>query len=385
MSRPRRRHRGIWSLKRGLIPLVGRAAAVVALLILLAWGVGRVANDRWYWSQFLWWIPTGLVALVAWSCWTISIIAERLGSRMAGARARPLVLIGAALATAWFVASLRPLNLLKERADGPVRIVYWNAAWSTPTDITEVFEPLDADIIILANPHPGESTREVDAWLVDLERRFRLGSPLQSERSHRARVRKISVVSRWPVALRDEVAIEPPPTAWSRSTLAKLQTGLGYLEINVPTTDEPEETTPLRVVVVDLPSDPLLARRDVIAEAHDMIGDAGWTSPDVVLGDFNTPRGSASLTPLKHDRSETFAAVGAGFGATWPRPIEQLSIDLAFVGNAWRPTRHRTVDTGVGLHRALVIDIAAKPGISPVSEEQPADDADAPLDEPVRP
>ena len=78
----------------------------------------------------------------------------------------------------------------------------------------------------------------------------------------------------------------------------------------------------------------------------------------MIVGDFNTPRGSASLRALVGERREVFAARGWGPGGTWPRRMPLWGIDLGFVGRDVDVEGARVLDPGAGGHRALEFEIS---------------------------
>jgi endonuclease/exonuclease/phosphatase family metal-dependent hydrolase len=81
-------------------------------------------------------------------------------------------------------------------------------------------------------------------------------------------------------------------------------------------------------------------------------------SPDLVAGDFNTPRGSWSIGQLvglmRHARED---GAGAGVIVTYPRAAPLLHIDHLFVGAKLRARGYRVLDPGVGRHWAQVAEV----------------------------
>lgn len=76
----------------------------------------------------------------------------------------------------------------------------------------------------------------------------------------------------------------------------------------------------------------------------------------IVLGDFNTPRESVHLAPLRADLTNAFEAAGRGLADTWPMPLPVLALD-----QIWSSRRLRAVSCAHGHsllsdHRAVVAD-----------------------------
>jgi hypothetical protein len=147
---------------------------------------------------------------------------------------------------------------------------------------------------------------------------------------------------------------------------------------------------PVCLWVVDMPSSPLLPRRKAMRFAMEQIRSwtgaatvmdqqgirttepmAGLPLPDLVVGDFNTPRWSASLDAFSSKRvldlTEVSAAVGHGPSGTFPSPWSVLPIDLVFTGPQWRGLDHQTQVLPRVRHRAVSVTVAP---VGPVGQVQ---------------
>lgn len=134
------------------------------------------------------------------------------------------------------------------------------------------------------------------------------------------------------------------------------------------------------VWLIDLPSDVRLERRKVTARAREVVdawagpeiratgtviefrepaaGTRGFPVPDVILGDFNIPRGSRSLLTLSLGYPHAHAKAGWGHAGTYPRHRPLVAIDNTFIGPSLRARRYQIVDPGRGSHRMQITDIA---------------------------
>jgi endonuclease/exonuclease/phosphatase family metal-dependent hydrolase len=78
--------------------------------------------------------------------------------------------------------------------------------------------------------------------------------------------------------------------------------------------------------------------------------------PDLVIGDFNIPRGSASFDAIFPAMQYAFNQAGHGYGAsynrTWLLPL--YHIDHILIGRGFKATRYDLIDPGVGRHLAQV-------------------------------
>lgn len=362
-SRGPRRGPIAW-LRRRLLPALARLLTLHAALLVVLWIVGHSFTDRFHATQFLWWIPTFLLLAAAWpmvfSAWAL----ERLASRLAGFRLRPLVT--AALLAITLVACFGTWNLHRVFAPagtGDLRVVYWNLAVDRGAGgAGEAVLAQEPDLAVVANPR----------W--DRSRSVLLGAlgSLAGERSGEAAPGFL---------FRSEIAI---------ATRGRI-TRYGQASFDMGSA-EPEDrgvilfaevegiaSEPVVLWVVDLPSRPTHWRMAVAERAREAIdawsgpalvpdelgrwvpgeGAGGFPPADLVVGDFNTPRGSASLAPLTGGLTESHAAAGRGFSNTWPRGFALLGIDLVFAGPGYPVRRHAVVDPGAGRHRMVVVELDA--------------------------
>jgi endonuclease/exonuclease/phosphatase (EEP) superfamily protein YafD len=96
---------------------------------------------------------------------------------------------------------------------------------------------------------------------------------------------------------------------------------------------------------------PAFARLTEIADAH-------ATEPLLIWGDFNTPRESAHLDPLRVHFHHAFETAGAGCAETWPRPLPALSLDHVWTSASLRAVRCRIGYQPWSDHRPVVTELA---------------------------
>lgn len=359
-------------------------------LVIGSWFAGEILSDRWFWTQFFEWMPT-LAALIAAggavvTAWVFivawSVLARRRVREKRGAVAAAAAVVACLAVLVYF--SIVELRLVSSRPPAPgagaekLRIVYWNASAAEKPGWELVVGGAAGDITILN----GVSNLTMLPAVQELMGETR------------------SVV----YAENFTILSKPKVVRWGFTSL-KVARGQGLdprLIIGRRTPVDPGHALFLEIErpggelmvvhVIDLPSDLSLARWEVTAKARrsmdefdgpvhvaDSLGRwstlargpdvpreqavQGFPEPDVVIGDFNIPRGAASLEAVTHGFENAFTQAGRGYGASWSRysvffPL--FHIDQAFVGPSWRAYSYRLIDPGSGSHLVQVVDLKRK-------------------------
>lgn len=392
-----RRDRRSGFVRRRLLPIIGRFAVFGALLLVAAWVAGRVLNDSRHWSQYLWWLPTGLVALAAWLGFVVSAIAEKLGTRLAGAVVRPFALLAAVGVTLWLgLVEWRAYRFLYGHPPPPdVTVVYWNMAAASSKGAAPLLESLieraEADVVIYANPRADGSSGE----LAEVARAFAASGDDDeavppagpavslSAAGQRRLVRFVgtTIASRYPVIASGSAGLRGIDGSWFWRPSETGVEGIGFVTLDATET----LGRVLTLWVVDLPSNAAVHRSEIMRAARQAASDwrrvggapetemIGFPKPDVIIGDFNTPAGSDSIGLLVGDARNAYDAVGSGPRATWPRAWPQLAIDLAYVDPAHDIRSWRRLDPGLGHHHAIAVGISAKGGAAAQESDAGAD------------
>src|SRR5262245_52819700 len=355
--------------------LARRSLAVAGCGMLFLWLLGRAFNDRWAWSQLLWYMPTLEVVLAS----GLLLLPSAVEWFRRAARATPLLRrTGRASALVFWCAALMYLALAQWRlwrplaapapAQHPVRVFVWNPSWEKMAAFHERVLAERPDVVLLASPH-------YTSGLADL--RAGMGGP-----TFAAQWSMLTVISRYPIVRWGGASLRIRPEGSASSWFAKRVSDAGramFVELECP---------PLggKTVLwfVDLPSDPFLSRRRGMAEAAASLaefrgptyqrnpdgtdtgeplppGPVGFPVPDIAAGDFNTPRGSGSMSFLCPRLENAYDQAGWGPSASFPRAWPLAHIDQTFVGPRLRATYYDTVDLGAGRHRAQVVDVATRP------------------------
>ncbi len=349
-----------------------RVASIVSflscVLVLSGWTIGKIVSDRWVWSQYLSWLPSVLVVPAAALLWLQGLAALKLsGRRVRGDRVlRVGVEVWVLLAAAyWGLFECRVYRISNPaRPTGPhLRVLNWNV--SAILKMEQITVPVLAqrpDVAILVNPNSYAGWSQAPA-------------AFGPEYSY-TNVGGIVILTRVPL-LRYGLAwlgMEglAPETEGADKRKARADPGRAMF-IELDTTAQLGR--PCIMWVIDLPSEPDLSRVQLVSRTAEKIRawtgvgaaePSGFPAADLIMGDFNIPRGSASLSRIAPGMKNAFDEAGTGYGATWPRhgyrtPIPLLQIDQTFVGARLRTARYEVVEPGFGYHRMQVGDYVARP------------------------
>jgi hypothetical protein len=364
---------------KAILTFLAWTTAGLSAALLGAWALGRAVTDSWGWSQFLYWIPSPLVVLMAFAGLAAStvtgLLARRYASekpaRVPAARAR-LVLWACWLGSLAFMLlgewhSLRYLSPVSPPpGSAPFRVLSWNAEVDRLDDFEDRVMSQEAAVIVIAN-----GPRRADWQAV----RRRFGAPTWTARGTRFTVVSKFRILRWGTTDLRITGSRPRVAWWTGGGNIYVDTG-DAMFVELDTTAIAGHTTV--IWGLDLPSDPRMIRSDVMHLASDTLtgfvgpiwkrddggldqrdidAKPGFPAPDLIVGDCNTPRGSASLAIIAGSMSAAFDQAGRGFEASWPRKAPIIAIDQAFVGPRLRAVGYDIVDLGAALHRAEVIDL----------------------------
>ncbi len=208
-----------------------------------------------------------------------------------------------------------------QQATRIVRLVHWNACRGCrgAEEIARTIERWPADIYVISeSPAAIDWARRAAAW-----------SP------------------GWQAVYREDAAV------LARGDLRPGQTR-GKDESWTFRVDWREGGVRLRLLVVDLTPRLSVARRPLLEWVRAQIG---LDRPDVVVGDFNTPRRARGLSPLAPGFVHAYDAAGSGWSYTFPAGAALLAIDQCFVGPGLSVRSHRLVTTPVSDHRMQVIEL----------------------------
>ncbi|MSQ90471.1 MAG: hypothetical protein EXS01_03640 [Phycisphaerales bacterium] len=301
------------------------AIALLGFVVAVAWSVGRVLTDRFAAIQYLHWIPT-IAALV------FTVLCALALRRSTWTRCRralwtvALVQVGVFLLQDYRVL---PPSRVDAGAAGPViRVAHFNANW--PGQKAQALGAALRDYF--ASPR-GEGScdvffvSEAGALLSDQYAGSFCGPDTRG-----IGIGRFGIVSRVPIVEATLVFDDLKSTA----ALVRF----------APWGGNPAWAA----LLVDLPSDPSASRRETLLRLKEILGARSIPEVDVIVGDFNTTRGAASLVAFAPTMRHAFTQAGIGLGATFPRALPLWHIDHILLAPNTTALRYAVVNLGVGKH-----------------------------------
>jgi len=300
-------------------PRVRSAAFAGTLVLTTLWGVGQVTRDAGRLTGLCFYIPSAPLAgaLVGFG----GLLAAR------GRRRAAVLAAGLALAPLGVVVVENRGGGPQPRAAGKtLRLVHWNVggALDRPA-VRAALVDRRADFYALSEVGAGRSVEPL---------RAALGPDYQ------ARVfGNMAVVGRGAVQTR----------GWL----------LGRGRTRVQGVEWSCAGQTFSVLVVDLPSNPLIPRAPMLDAVVNLIA---RDRPDLVVGDFNAPRRSRALDRLPAGYRHAYDSSGSGWGYTWPVPVPVYAIDQCIHSGRIAPVRYALWSSIRSDHRGQVFDFARADG-----------------------
>ena len=296
------------------------------IVALAAFAASEFLTDSIQMLQWMWFLPRPFVAGSAfvWAMLALGVV-RACGRRRPEARG---LVISAGLSIAFLcVGFLEMWGLPKEQPADTLRIAHWNASYPTDQDISD--QALDglldlrADIVVVTDAGQlavGDRALRCVAAGYEIHRPGRF-----------------TVLSRLPVTEATPIA------ATKRGSASRIVVSTKW--------------GPISIRAIDLPSDPRLPREQTAGELARVVASVDASSPDLLIGDFNTPGGSDSLRAFGTGYVDAFASAGSGWGGTYPARYPFWRIDLSLVRAPWQAQRAEAIDLDGRRHRAQLIDL----------------------------
>ncbi|MEO8195430.1 MAG: endonuclease/exonuclease/phosphatase family protein [Thermoanaerobaculia bacterium] len=285
--------------------MIGRTAGLALVAI---WALGQALRDRTLVTAWAFYLPSAIVLAILLLLASFEAVRRRRRSA-----AILLLLALPPVLTLLLVENRWQSGVAVTARAADLRVVAWNVA-DFPRGVERVaalLRPLEPDLVLLSEA-PGKPPQE-------LEHRLSGGLRLTPVGSMAIFARGEPLAVEW-LAREDELQV-----AFVRWTVAGRR--LGILAVNVISSPR-------------VPRDPLLERVLAMIRARD---------PDLVLGDFNSPRRSRALTRLPVGFRHAYDAAGSGWSSTWPATLPLLAIDQTIVGP-------RLLVRGYSLHTTRISD-----------------------------
>lgn len=402
-------------IRRRLLPFVAWSSAVLGLLAVVQFVVGRAVTDRVHLVQYVWWAPPAWSVLSAWGLLIVSWLAGWASLRTKGLMLRPVLLVGCVAMTAWVLFGEWSVHRyvtgrgLTEPGDASLRVLHWNQSSNPiPPGIGERMYEQSPDLVALVNARRRPSRSDVLSALSPMasgERVYRFSWAVEAPIApgHAFLGPNLIVVSRHAIrraAIADLPMIDGADEEW-RS--ASLPGWVAFVEIELEESAASELGRETAVIwIADMPSDPKLSRRAVMRAAADIVrgwtgpamvprsslgddaGDAevvygdrkdpdhdwvaepgerawdGFPEPDLIIGDFNIMEDSASLDALTPGMFDAGVRHGRGPMRTWLPVVKNRWLRQAAKLSSWRIDL-AFVPEGTPVHAYDLVDMFGAP------------------------
>ncbi|MBC8523140.1 hypothetical protein H8D29_04365 [PVC group bacterium] len=294
----------------------------VEVVIVLLWVFGRLLSDQWYASQWLLWIPT--LAIL-----TILLIATVLFFALRK-KCKAFISSTALIAIACCYLFIENNLLSSPNAVGDIRIVAWTMSHSKKTvakqSADDIIE-LDADITILTHGWYVRGEIVIREWLGKKGKRL-ISGPFTLLTKLR------------PVEVRTLVASDQI-----------------YISMFVLGTKK-ELGKHLVLYAVDLPSSINRSRMETAKRAKKLLGQVDAPPPDIVIGDFNMTRNSASIKHLFPDLVDAWDRGGIGWSSSYHRAFPLYHIDHSLINNDLKVVSYELIDPKFGRHCIQLVELS---------------------------
>lgn len=361
----------------------------VGLGLLVFW-YGQIISDRIHVLQFIGWLPSWIVLCVLGALLPLTLLTRvnpKLAPRRRRARALTQTLGVAFLSTCLFVVVFemhwhRALGSGVTARPGSIRLVHWN---QEALSITKTIVPMRdeigyaPDVLLVNSNQPGQIFEQslktlarpyalqrhagfviASAFPILRSRAFHIslvGTSREGTREHQARRWMEDRWNEWAQAL-----------GLARREFPRAVAGAIVL-IELDTRQKLGRTTTLWWV--DLPSDPFAprwanakivrARIDELSAAIDPDSGRSLLPPaDIVIGDFNTPRGSASLDLITGSLPHAFDLAGWGDARSFPRTYPVIHVDHTFVSPGLSVEAYELIRPSQGDHWLQSVTLHAR-------------------------
>jgi len=292
------------------------------LITLVLWLVGEIFRDATLFTGFLFYIPSPFVAALFVSLGFHLAIRKKIGST--------LLFLGLGVVPAVFVFGPETRwSGIEEAAPAGKKatIVHWNVCYGLLGwgGVGEALREIQADIYVLSEA----------IWLNDVR----------------------LIEHRLPPGF--EVAVSYGMVIAARGGVHDLRQLVNEEGTRIFSASWNHEGRNVEILVVDLGSDPFCARDPKL---NRVVGFIRERSPDIVVGDFNSPRRSLALAALPDGYCHAYDVAGRGWGYTWPTLCPIFAIDQCIVGPRIVPHRYDLESSLHSDHRMQVLEFSIEDG-----------------------
>ena len=301
--------------------LFARITTTFTISIVELWILGEFLSDQWSWSQWIAWIPTLVLLIVVVCATSVAIISK---SKLQS------ILLSVTACTLFFWFSTVENHLFTTNNDrGDLRIVSWTMSHSKRNSSFESAQELirlDGDVTLLTH-----------GWYVRGE----------------------SIIKEW-LGSGGRKVTNGPFTLLTKQKVLNVQTVIASDGIFISMFEIDTTLSLGRSIVlwaVDLPSSFRDSKMEIAKRAKRLIDAQQGAPPDIVIGDFNMTRNSASIKtifPELHDASDQG---GIGLLASYPMSFPLYHIDHVLLADSLRAPSYRLINPRIGRHRVQITEL----------------------------
>ena len=293
---------------------------IISLVAL--WVLGNTLSDQTAFSQWLEWIPTLLIiAGLVLSTITLGYLRSKISAVIS-----LLLLVSICV---WYAIGENKLFHSCETV-GQLRFVGWTMShpkYKIAAESAQEIIRLDADITLLTHGWYVRGEESIQNWLGSGGKKI----------------------------------INGPFTLLTKLKPIEVTTlvASGGIHISSFTLDASEQLgRPLVLWAIDFPSEFSKQRYRTSMIAKHLLLELDTPLPDLVAGDFNMTRDSASIKHLFPEMHDAGNEGGCGLIASYPRILPLYHIDHVLLNNSLRADTYKLIDPHVGRHRVQVCEIS---------------------------
>ncbi len=290
---------------------------------------GIVLSDRWLFSQWFAWIPTPLVVLL------LICSAGAFFSSKQKFKGLFLLWLGITLLT-WFLVFERK-TFEKSYETGDITIVGWTMSHSkqdVAKESSEVILKLQGDITLLTHGWYVRGQELIQQWV--------------DQSGYKVVNSQFTLLSKYkPISVQTIIASD----------------GVYISSFILDTTEVLGDV--LVLWAIDLPSSIWDSKIDIAHRVNRLLQTIEYTSPDIVMGDFNMTRNSVAMRTMFPTLYDISNRVGVGFLGSFPMNVPLYHIDHTLMNDRFTPVKYELINPHIGRHRIQLVDIKSQGKHSP--------------------
>lgn len=295
--------------------LLQNVVFTIGILVTAFWITGRICSDRWAWSQWLAWIPTLVVIATLLLSSTITFKRKRKTYCIVSC-------VLACLLTLHYLC-IEQRFFYQNKCVGDLSIVGWTMSHSkrrVAKESAEIIVELDADITLLTH-----------GWYVRGE----------------------SIIADW-LQPEGRRVVSGPFTLFTKYSPKKVQAlvasdGIFISQFILDT--KSVLGNDLVVWAIDLPSSLSVSKMNRAKQVLQLIQPQEAVTPDVVIGDFNMTRNSASIKTMFPNMVDAASECGTGLLDTFPMEFPLYHIDHILLAPSTTACSYDCINPHIGRHR----------------------------------